>query len=235
MGISNKAGDCMMSDTFGPVSLSELMFFVNRAAFGAGCSYGVAEDVANIAVWFAKQGIDPFVPLAKSLDNIANGASTTDIEKVTHEGQIRLRSKSDKPISAIYSGIALSDQLAVLNGQVGLAVTGEDIDLPILAGFVVKALGEVGSSIDLTASDPTLNFISADHLTVDRQGDLTATFGQSTQSSEIESHKAISDHHNILVSQTGWEGIMKHFKKSLVEATEESRNSGAGAGLVDTD
>ncbi|WP_420548107.1 DUF3726 domain-containing protein [Curvivirga sp.] len=215
-----------MTDTFGPVSLSELMFFTSRAAFGAGCSYGVAEDVATVAIWLAKQGIDPTGPLAKALDTVFDNPSSMKLQKNELEGQIKLSAKSGSVTSAICAGVIASDQLALINGDERREIRVEHVDSPALAKAFVKALAPTGAMINCSASEDINN---------PQIGDLTISTNQVVQLDNGQIRTALNDHHNILVSQSGWAGILKHFKNSLVEATEASRLSGAGAGLVDTD
>ncbi|MTI10387.1 DUF3726 domain-containing protein [Curvivirga aplysinae] len=215
-----------MTDTFGPVSLSELMFFTSRAAFGAGCSYGIAEDVATAAVWFAKQGIDPTGPLARALDTVFDSPSSTELQKSELEGQIKLSAKSGSVTSAIYAGVIASDQLALINGDKNRAIRIENVESPALVEAFIKALSPIGTLVKLSASEDINN---------PQTGDLTISTDQVVELNKSQTHTSLNDHHNILVSQSGWDGILKHFKNSLVEATEASRLSGAGAGLVDTD
>ncbi|MDX1737430.1 MAG: DUF3726 domain-containing protein, partial [Alphaproteobacteria bacterium] len=212
-----------MNDQFGPVSLSELQFFVSRAAFGAGCSYGVADDLALLAILLAKQQIDPCPMIAKALDNIAEGKVSKDLEKREGAGHIKLCSKSPLPVSAIYAGLALSDQLAVFGDSENLMVSVDETDSLRLAAYIVQALRPDSRNCEFYCPD-TGQSMRLDQLNgADDSGGVGVSFAPTTDVAIDKKNTAINDHHNILVSQSGWDGILNHFKKSLVEATEESR------------
>lgn len=228
-----------MSD-FGPVSLSELRFYTSRAALGAGCAQGIAEDVATTAIWLAKKKIDPTRALAHALDHIVNEAVTAALKKTVAAGDINLLSANGRPCSAIYAGIAASDQLALLPAGAGHAVTIQDTDAPLLAAAFAQALSPHNHAVPMRTARAdskraVLSFSRADFLSAMSAGNLILKLHAKSRQPPAQTAPAINDHHNIPVSRAGWDGILKHFKNSLVAATEASRLSGAGAGLVDTD
>lgn len=225
---------------FGPVSLSELRFYTGRAALGAGCAYGIAEDVANTAVWLARQKIDPTSVLSDALDHIANQTVAVALKKTVAAGDIKLVSINRRPCSSLYAGIAASDQLALLRAEAGRSVMIEDTDSPLLAAALVRALslnnhGALMQTAGAGGNRAVLAFTPADFLSAMSAGNLILKVHAKSGQPPAQTAPAINDHHNIPVSRAGWDGILKHFKNSLVAATEASRLSGAGAGLVDTD
>ena len=228
-----------MSD-FGPVSLSELRFYASRAALGAGCAQGIAEDVATTAIWLAKKEIDPTRALAHALDHIVNEAVTAALKKTVAAGNINLLSANGRPCSAIYAGIAASDQLALLPAKSGLSIMIEDTDSPLLAAAFARALnlndhGALVRTACAGSSRDVLSFSRADFMSAMSAGNLILKRSAQSEPPPAQAAPAIDDHHNIPVSRAGWDGILKHFNNSLVAASEASRLSGAGAGLVDTD
>lgn len=225
---------------FGPVSLSELRFYTGRAALGAGCAHGIAEDVANTAVWLARQKIDPTRVLSDALDHIANQTATAALKKTVAAGDIKLVSANGRPCSSLYAGIAASDQLALLRAEAGHSVMIEDTDSPLLAAALVRALslnnhGALMQTACAGSNRAVLAFTPADFLSAMSAGNLILKVHAKSGQPPAQTAPAINDHHNIPVSRAGWDGILKHFKNSLVAATEASRLSGAGAGLVETD
>lgn len=228
-----------MSD-FGPVSLSELRFYTSRAALGAGCAQGIAEDVATTAIWLAKKEIDPTRALAHALDHIVNEAVTAALKKTVAAGNINLLSANGRPCSAIYAGIAASDQLALLPAGASHSVTIADTDAPLLAAAFAQALNPQNHSVLMQTAAARVNqtvsiLTRADFPPGSPAGNLILKRPAGSEPAPAQSIPAINDHHNIRVSRKGWDGILKHFKNSLVAATAASRLSGAGAGLVDTD
>ena len=227
-----------MSD-FGPVSLSELRFYASRAALGAGCAQGIAEDLATTAIWLAKKKIDPTRALAHALDHIVNEAVTAALKKTVAAGNINLLSANGRPCSAIYAGIAASDQLALLPAGAGHSVTIADTDSPLLAAAFAQALNPRHHNMLMQTAAARVNqtvsiLTRADFPPASPAGNLILKL-HAKSAPPAEAAPAINDHHNIPVSRAGWDGILKHFNNSLVAATEASRLSGAGAGLVDTD
>lgn len=228
-----------MSD-FGPVSLSELRFYASRAALGAGCAQGIAEDVATTAIWLAKKEIDPTRALAHALDHIVNEAVTATLKKTVAAGNINLLSANGRPCSAIYAGIAASDQLALLPTGASHSVTIQDTDAPLLAAAFAQALSPRNHNMLMQTAAARVNqavsiLTRADFPPASPAGNLILKLPAGSEPSPAQSIPAINEHHNIPVSRAGWDGILKHFKNSLVAASEASRLSGAGAGLVDTD
>ena len=228
-----------MSD-FGPVSLSELRFYTSRAALGAGCAQGIAEDVATTAIWLAKKKIDPTRALAHALDHIVNEAVTAALKKTVAAGDINLLSANGRPCSAIYAGIAASDQLALLPAGASHAVTIQDTDAPLLAAAFAQALNPQNHNMLMQTAAVRVNqtvsiLTRAGFPPASPAGNLILKLPAKSRQPLAQTAPAINDHHNIPVSRAGWNGILKHFKNSLVAATEASRLSGAGAGLVDTD
>ena len=228
-----------MSD-FGPVSLSELRFYASRAALGAGCAQGIAEDLATTAIWLAKKKIDPTRALAQALDHIVNEAVTAALKKTVAAGNINLLSANGRPCSAIYAGIAASDQLALLPVGSSQSIMIEDTDSPLLAAAFARALSLNDHDALLRtaragSSRAVLSFTRADFMSAMSPGNLTLKIHAKSGQPPAQTAPAINDHHHIPVSRAGWDGILKHFNNSLVAATEASRLSGAGAGLVDTD
>lgn len=227
-----------MSDKFGPVSLSELTFYVNRAAFGAGCYYGVADDITAVAVSLAKKNDDPTILLSKAFDNIANKTVDTKLSKVTSDQETIFTAISENQVSAISAGIAISDFLKMQSETVRCHVLIKDVDLPALLILCLKALSEDVTietiEVSMQSGFQKIECSDVSACSDIQSGDvkLTLTNQSSSTSAKIP---AINDHHNIAVSQEGWNGIRKHFNNSLVLATEESRLSGAGAGVIDTD
>lgn len=225
---------------FGPVSLGELRFYTNRAALGAGCAYGIAEDVANTAVWLARQKIDPTAVLSDALDHIASQTVTAALKKTVAAGNIKLVSANGGPCSSLYAGVAASDQLALPRAEAGRSVMIVDTDSPLLAAALVRALslnnhGALVRTARAGISRAVLAFTREDFMSAMSPGNLILKVHAKSGQPPAQTAPAINDHRNIPVSQAGWDGILKHFKNSLVAATEASRLSGAGAGLVDTD
>ena len=221
---------------FGPVSLSEMTFFTSRAAFGAGCSHGITEDLASTAVWLARQGIDPTICLAKILDHIVSEEASYKLEKVALEGHIKLVSSNENPASALFAAIAASDQLSVAQGN---QITLENVDFPLFAAATLSALSSKTLALTMRyeheGKSGDIAFEDGMDLTSMTGGDIMIVAEKVSELNDTKTFVATDDHHNIAVDQDGWNGILKHFKNSLVEATEASRLSGAGAGLVDTD
>ncbi len=210
-----------MSEKFGPVSLSELTFVVTRAVFGAGCPMGVAEDTATVAVAMAKLKDDPTSVIASALDHIVLGVVSTSLTANMEDGLLAFDSGCEKSVSAIFAGIAVHDHLFMIKADKQKRIIIKNVDYPDLAAAFIRHLDSSFKGLHILISD---------------QDDLLISFTEG-DGSQVNKSLAINDHHNLLVSLSGWSGILKHFKNSLVPDTEASRLSGAGAGagLVDTD
>jgi hypothetical protein len=231
------------------VSLSEVSFFVTRAAVGAGVPFGVAEDFAKAVIWASRCEVDPAV-MALACLNRLDGSPESGCMTVFEEGSSKIFEGKDG-LSTIFGGIALSDFWR-LGDDDGSSMMARDLDYPLMAAAALAVVGPAPAvvewpnarvtfskdgSIDMIARDSDAFFgkgpadISVGVEPVNEK--VPTGFALTVGDLEVAEKKAIDG--GLTVDADAWEGVVALFRRCLVPSSEQSRKSGAGAGLVDTD
>lgn len=198
------------------LSFGELSFYCCRAAFGAGLSWGLAEDVAVAAVWLARQGRDPAPLLAAALVSLTDGAAEPSVRHEQSEIGTVLMADGKKPLSALVSGPSAADWWQVMKQDPAARLVVRNVDVP---GWVIACIAA------RTGDGP------ADTEADSGPGDvMMPANGAGRRSSGGTAHADL-----VTVDFDAWAIVQRHFRLSLVPSTDVSRSAGAGAGLVDTD
>ena len=236
------------------ISLNEVLFYFTRAAYGAEVPIGLSEDFAKSNIWISENGFDPTITSLKALDNIDSKVSSLAIElKKTKDGG-HLFCPEEKPLSCLEASASCADWIEINNGTSQLKIS--NVDSPFL---VVSALGAnkcIGLNLSWTDQDQSqfqVNLIdeeswevlstSSNPIELSSNADILispielkrkpkkSTMVRAFNSTE-EKFKIL--HHGVTVGDN-WQAIYDYFSRCLVKSSIESRASGAGAGLVDTD
>ena len=237
------------------ISLNEVLFYFTRAGFGVKAPIGVSEDFARSNIWIAQNGFDPSECSLLALDNLDSQKSSLSIQFEKSSDGSRLFCPEDRILSAIEASVSCVDWLEFngLNG--GLKVT--NVDCPLL---VVSALGAnqcIG--IKVSWSDKSNNqyqvnlndntkweIIASSDVPIEQSSyaDIQISALDDTKKTTIKNGKLktfnIADErlktlNNGVNVGDKWPEIYEYFSRCLVKSSAESRASGAGAGLVDTD
>ncbi|MBT3457085.1 MAG: hypothetical protein HOF63_05160 [Thiotrichales bacterium] len=237
------------------ISLNEVLFYFTRAGFGVKAPIGVSEDFARSNIWIAQNGFDPSECSLLALDNLDSQKSSLSIQFEKSSDGSRLFCPEDRILSAIEASVSCVDWLEFngLNG--GLKVT--NVDCPLL---VVSALGAnqcIG--IKVSWSDKSNNqyqvnlndntkweIIASSDVPIEQSSyaDIQISALDGTNKATIKNGKLktfnIADErlktlNNGVNVGDKWPEIYEYFSRCLVKSSAESRASGAGAGLVDTD
>ena len=237
------------------ISLNEVLFYFTRAGFGVKAPIGVSEDFARSNIWIAQNGFDPSECSLLALDNLDSQKSSLSIQFEKSSDGSRLFCPEDRILSAIEASVSCVDWLEFngLNG--GLKVT--NVDCPLL---VVSALGAnqcIG--IKVSWSDKSNNqyqvnlndntkweIIASSDVPIEQSSyaDIQISALDGTNKATIKNGKLktfnIADErlktlNNGVNVGDKWPQIYEYFSRCLVKSSAESRASGAGAGLVDTD
>ncbi len=216
-------------------SLNEVEQTARKAAKGCGLPWGVADEVAKSVRWLQAFGIDAISPLSEILPD--------------HHPINRLRPESLKGVwkapggvlSPLMVGLSLSDCVAMSAQQ---TFETEKITYPVLAaGFLGQAslleadavvCGWCEVQIRLYRNELLVSGNQADLLTADASSMYCRAAGSSTYFDG--DCRALTLHvGDTEVNSAAWDQLEKWVYKTYVEATEESRLHGAGAGLNDND
>jgi hypothetical protein len=236
------------------ISLNEVLFYFTRAAFGVKVPIGLSEDFACGNIWVSENGFDPSRCSLKALDNLDSQVSSLSIKfEKTKEGG-HLFCPEGNFLSSLEASASCVDWIEVSNGTEELKIS--NVDSPFL---VVSALGANecrGIKVLWTDEEKNqfqVNLINNDEweilstssnlIELSSNADMVIspleTFTESSKEKTFKKFNLAEEklkvlHHGVKVEEN-WEAIYSYFSRCLVKSNAESRASGAGAGLVDTD
>ena len=236
------------------ISLNEVLFYFTRAAFGVEVPIGLSEDFARANMWVSENGFDPSRCSLKALDNLDSQASSLSIKfEKTKEGG-HLFCPEGKFLSSLEAAASSVDWVEVNGGVSELKIS--NVDSPFL---IVSALGANqcnglkvswidqeknqfqvnlidNEEWEVLSSTPNLIELSsnADMLISSLKASDQTYKGKTIKKFKLDEEKLKILHNGVKVEEN-WEAIYSYFSRCLVKSSAESRASGAGAGLVDTD
>jgi hypothetical protein len=236
------------------ISLNEVLFYFTRAAFGVEVPIGLSEDFARANMWVSENGFDPSRCSLKALDNLDNQASSLSIKfEKTKEGG-HLFCPEGKFLSSLEAAASSVDWVEVNGGVSELKIS--NVDSPFL---IVSALGANQcnglkvSWVDQEKNQFQVNLIdneewevlssssklielssNADVLISSLKASDESYKGKIIKKFKLDEEKLKILHNGVKVEEN-WKAIYSYFSRCLVKSSAESRASGAGAGLVDTD
>ena len=240
------------------LSFNEIMFFFTRAAVGAGLPYGLAEDFGRSAIWIAAGGLDPAAISANALKSLDEAQSTISASQTENGAETVLRSSGEKQLSALLAGPSVCDLISAssADSNKNQYYSAKNVDHPFMLAAAIGALNsgsweicwqDSGGSCYAVLTAQHANWKTfwdpTDISQMSAAADVTI---KSVESSLFKAEKwkgktSYSEKNRKRVLETGvqvyetWPIIHSFFTRCLVPSTEESRKSGAGAGLVDTD
>ena len=236
------------------ISLNEVLFYFTRAAFGVNASIGLSEDFARGNIWVSENGFDPSRCSLKALDNLDSKASSLSIKFEKTKDGGHLFCPEGKFLSSLEASSSCVDWIEVSNGSGALKIS--NVDSPFL---VVSALGVNGClGIKVLWTDQEKNqfqvnlinnddweVLSSSSTLIELSSNADMLISPLTASDESNKGNIIKKfnlaeeklkilHIGVKVEEN-WDAIYSYFSRCLVKSSAESRASGAGAGLVDTD
>ena len=239
-------------------SLNEILFFFTRAAVGAGVPFGLAEDFGRSSKWIAESGLDPAQITAKALQLLDCGESSISASQIENGAETVLSPTDEKRLSALFAGPAVCDWISAKTEDSILSqhFIAKKVDIPFLIVAAVGASNSGNWEICWQDSGGTLcSVLTCLHgswktswggTEIQEQYNSANVSIKSMESSLFSSQKwnektTYTEKNRKRVLESGvpvyeaWPIIHGFFSRCLVPSTEESRKSGAGAGLVDTD
>ena len=236
------------------ISLNEVIFFFTRAGFGLKVPVGVAEDFARNNVWIAENGFDPSLCSLGALDNIECQASDLEIlfKKTEHGG--RFYCPSNLYLSSIIASVSVVDRinLGIEDNQLVM----KNVDFPIL---VIAAMGANKCNglqvlwLDESNHEYLVRFVAEGVWEIVSSNSQPIELSKGANmiiqpvssvithpsNANVKRYTTANEKEKILLNGVrvgeNWQGIYDYFSRCLVKSTVESRASGAGAGMVDTD
>ena len=235
------------------VSLSEVDSVVQKAARGVGLPLGYGEDAGRLARRMAEFGVDGTRSVADALEALDAGRTQgLDVERAL-TGHFA-SAQPDTAVSALWVAPGVRDWLLVGAKRGARPVQAEirAVDAPLIILFSCL---EASANLD---GDLCLSRIGADGEVLQAHCCRGALFGQYdiladlAQPGAWDLRTAIREGRDVAslepipadgstrengldVEEAVWRRLTRLAERCLVEGTEASRRSGAGAGLIDTD
>lgn len=212
-------------------SLNEIEAQCKRAARGSGLSWGLAEEAGRASRWLASFGL-PGPQMLASLLELNDQLLFSDVAPVSLFGDW---SAPLGRMSPIIAGAALSDSATRLHS--GESITMYNVTQPLLvvpfagtAAFSLNMTIQVEwDDVRLTTDGHTLSLQgNPDTVTVDHTKMLTSTLGRDITD-------PISSVYRGEINHDSWTCLSQFAGRTYAPATDESRATGAGAGLDEND
>jgi hypothetical protein len=229
------------------LSLNEIEVTVRKAALGAGLPLGLAEDAGAVAAWLAAGGF----PVAALMQEALAWPHIAE-PRLVRAGQIYRSAGGERPCSALRLLPSACDLVLAAAPGGGTAVEAV-IDVPVLAvaqAAIACAGGATPLAVDIdgrlrAASDVERTAIvgTAAELSDLRSAPVRIRPARDEDFAAASAHPA-SDlararwsalEAGVRVEEPAWREIEALAARTLVPATAQSRERGAGAGLVDLD
>ena len=208
-------------------SLNELESLLKKAAVGAGLPVGHAVAIAGAGVWLARRKLPVCEIIARA---VADGVRESAVES----GGTGLAFKAAR---AAVDGPAAIDLL--LAGTVDETITLNDVDEPALLVGLAGAAAQVhGVSIALDAGDGEMVLgVGAEIVPAEWRaaGKRTLVMRQCNDLNGGDAGNLATRYDPAACADSGWDQLVALAHRTYVPASDQSRLSGAGAGLTDND
>ncbi len=208
-------------------SLAEIDAQCRKAARGAGCAWGIAEEAGRAARWLAAYGL----PGPKVLAELFSGARSCKLTVPEEAGPWC----ADKPICPLPFGAALADRAVQMAKQGGMSAS--EVAWPLLmlpqAGRASEALGQPVS----VRWDGFSAICMPQGLWIGEDAAMLSKVGTAFHSAPCiaAEHLRPPGREACQVDDWDWAILDGFAHRTYVPATEASRLAGAGAGLTDND
>ena len=238
-------------------SLSELYSTVRKAAVGQGATYGIAEDLADAVCWLNSLGFDG---VSCAVDCLAHRPSDTSAVRLLRDesGLVLENAKPGTAASALLAGPALGDLLQT--GAVPDSGFSVSVDVPLLVLAAVAqtcarlkqrawlmihlngqaVIGECNQEtcqVTIVTQEGTTTARSTTEVTLwPSQPDQSRnTMECLINSEEFSQRRNSALTKGLVVCEASLRQLETWAALTLVPETERSRETGAGAGLLDND
>ena len=239
------------------LSFNEILFYFTRAAVGAGVPYGLAEDFAKSSIVLAVYGFDPAKITYPALKSIDEGKSSIKIFQTENYNEILFFPLKSNQMSAIQGGASICDYISLFskNSVIAKKFILKNVDCPLIIAaaignnnsgnwkvtwkdqnskiiyFYIFKNGDIKTSLQVNKIDnkifPTDVIVEyAENFNINSE--ILKNLKKNSKNKKKFLEKGISLYCN-------WEKLYSYFSRILVQSDNNSRISGAGAGLIDVD
>ncbi len=212
-------------------SLNEIEQTVRKAARGRGLPWGIADEAGKAVRCLHQMELGGIGQLIRMLDQSDAGGVSL---RLVHGGGT-WTPKSGK-LDPLLAGPSLCD---FMDARVSSRVEMEQVACPLLlAGFLVNAVSGRRDAMRLSWSGVSLEISSGQIGIHGSDQELETGLGDHVVCERIaglDGLPASARSGQVWVEDAAWARLEQYARRTYVEATEASRNAGAGAGLLDND
>ncbi len=203
-------------------SLNEIGGLLRKAAMGSGYPVGLADAMSAAGVWLCARDLDGVGAVLAALDG--GFEPTLELQR-DHETLTIANASIGR------CGASVPELLA--SGEVGRIVLEDPDSLMLLVGMAGVAATVGSTAFALTTGEGHSAIVDSNGLS---GGRMDAVVGKvEIELAESRSQPSSSAHGAVSVNDQQWERVSSLAARVYVPATDESRLSGAGAGLTDND
>ena len=212
------------------VSANEIHHTIRKASLAIGLDHDRATDIGAAVVWLARHGQDGCAIAEAML-----AATDTAPPLVMTKAKDQLKLSSPRPA---IEGIAAIDWL-IANPDDGCVVMSDVSDGVLLLGLLGVAAGQYNSvfqiSVDGKNHKARITMTGCTNWTI-LSGSCNQTMSLTCLPASGEDAISNPDHYDdLIVAKDVWEKLAALAYRTYVPSSEQSRLSGAGAGLNDND
>lgn len=217
-------------------SANELESLVRRASRGAGMAWGLAEEAGKAVRWLELRGLTAVPLMRHHLD--ANAGKS--FEEVAPPASADVWAAPGGMLCPIVTGATISDQLESL--KAGAPVLLAAVACPLLlAGVVGRAAEATGKTLSLSWDTSTLVLSPGGPDTGQTRSEALAALSADAMSVDADCSPGVAPQGappamgSLPIAKADLDALKALAFKTYVPETEQSRLSGAGAGLSDND
>ena len=199
-------------------TLAEIDALCRKAARGAGCLWGLAEEAGKAARWLAARGLPGPEALAALLEGPRDCPCSAS---------------GGGPKCALRFGAFLGDRVERI--AAGESMSGEVAQPLLVLAQLGRAATATGST--LVVDWPEVRALcSPDGLAIAADGNLvSASATLRCEAGRIDVPSVPAGHRSTPVTGDAWATLERYAARTYAPATEASRQAGAGAGKADND
>ena len=240
------------------LSFNEISFFFTRAAVGVGVPFGLAEDFGRTSIWIGGAGLDPAKVTSPVLQALDDGLSSLGASLTESAGETVVVAFSGKQLSALQAGSTVCDWISAKTevSKKNHHIVAKNVDHPFLIAAALASFNYAGWEICWQGLEGSICKVmicvngswktswsgskipsqssSSDVMIIPAGSMLSSTENWVKQIVYSEKNKTRMLESGVPVYES-WPVIRRFFSRCLVPSTDQSRMTGAGAGLVDDD
>jgi len=227
------------------LSLNEIEVSVRKAGIGAGLPYGIAHETGRAAEWLALAGLPALAICAEALE--ASLDKKTSLGRGTDTGAGWTVAPTDgRPLCSCHAGVVAADLLNAGTTTIRLISVASPVLVVALLAAVSDAPGvsvimgdDAGPAVLITAPKVSLlgggdlsTWTTPSNLLIERANPAASVAPLVVYGDAANREKVVASG---VPQEAAADTIARLLARTLVPASDASRERGAGAGSIDSD